>query len=307
MKRLKGPELKLSELKVPGVLRDLYLDLRDRRLLPLIGLILVAIVAAPFLLAGGSEESPEPPLGQLPQGSATESASLTVLPAEPGLREPSKRLKGRAAKNPFRQHYTAPVVKQGTAPVEEGGNAGSGGGTTETETSTGGGGSSEPAPAPAPLPESSGGGGGGGSGGSGSLQPGEVQLYTFSIDIRVSHTEATPSGDLKMGDPVKMENVERGTPLPGKKAPVLVYIGPDAELKKALLLVSTEAKSLLGDNKCAAGTTTCQLLALEVGVPEVVEYGENGARYKFELLKIEPVKGAKIKEPTGPANEIPNG
>ena len=47
---LKMPKLKGSDAKVPPVLADLYYDLRDRRLLPLIALILVAIVAAPFLL-----------------------------------------------------------------------------------------------------------------------------------------------------------------------------------------------------------------------------------------------------------------
>ena len=55
MKRLKaGPELKMPDLKVPDFLVDLYWDLRDRRLLPLVGLAIVAIVAVPFLLGGGS-------------------------------------------------------------------------------------------------------------------------------------------------------------------------------------------------------------------------------------------------------------
>jgi hypothetical protein len=294
VKRFKGPELKLSELKVPDVLRDLYWDLRDRRLLPLVGLILVGIVAAPFLLSGGGKGSDEPGPTALPGGSAQQAATLTVLPAEPGLREPDKRLAERSATDPFKQRYTSPVLKEGAAPIEESSSGGgSGEGSVETETS-GGGGGGETAPAPVPLPES---GGGGGGGGSGSLNPGEVQLYTFAIDIRVAHTEATEAGGQKMGEPVKMENVERGTPLPAKKQPVLIYLGPDKDLKNALMLVSTEAKTLLGDNKCVAGTTTCQLLALEIGVPEVVEYGENGARFKFELLKIEPVKGPKIKEP----------
>jgi len=40
MKRLKGgPELKMPELKMPPFLVDLYLDLRDRRLLPLVAFV----------------------------------------------------------------------------------------------------------------------------------------------------------------------------------------------------------------------------------------------------------------------------
>lgn len=288
MKRLKGPELRLSELKVPQVLQDLYWDLRDRRLLPLIALVIVAIVAVPFLLGEGEKPAekvaPSPPAS----GSSAREASLTVLPAEPGLREPSKRLAHRVAKNPFHQHFTGPIFNPGSAPIEEGSTGGSSvtstGGTGGTGETTG----SSPVPSPVPVPVPS---------GSGSLHPGEVQLYSFGIDISVAHTEVTESGAKKMGAPETREKVERGTPLPGKKAPVLTFLGVDSHLKNALMLVSTEATSLFGDNTCAAGTATCQLLTLEPNTPEVVEYGENGARYKFELLKVIPIKGPKLKEP----------
>jgi len=289
MKRLKGPELKLSELKVPQVLQDLYWDLRDRRLLPLIALVIVAIVAVPFLL--GESEKPVEPIAPSPGAgsSSAREASLTVLPAEPGLREPSKRLAHRPPKNPFHQQYTAPVFNEGSAPIEES----SGGGASVTGTGTSGtgetgGGSSSPESVPAPVPSGS---------GSGSLQPGEVQLVSFAIEIKIAHTEVTESGAEKMGAWETREEVERGTPLPGKKAPVLTFLGVDTALKNAFMLVSTEATSLYGDNECAAGTATCQLLTLEPNTPEVVEYGENGARYKFELLKVVPVKGPKLKEP----------
>jgi hypothetical protein len=286
MKRLKGPELKLSELKVPQVLQDLYLDLRDRRLLPLIALVIVAIAAVPFLL--GESEKPPKPIAPSPgaSGSSAREASLTVLPAEPGLREPSKRLAHRAPKNPFSQQYTAPVFNEGSAPIEES----SGGGTSVTGTGGGetGGGSSSPESVPVPVPSGS---------GSGSIQPGEVRLISFSIDIRVAHTEVAESGAKKMSPWETREEVERGTPLPGKKTPVLTFLGVDTDLKNAFMLVSTEATSLYGDNQCAAGTATCQLLTLEPKTPEVVEFGEDGARYKFELLKVVPVKGPKLKEP----------
>ena len=46
----KGPELKLSELKVPGFLYDLCYDLKERHLLPLVALLIVAIIARADLL-----------------------------------------------------------------------------------------------------------------------------------------------------------------------------------------------------------------------------------------------------------------
>ena len=58
MKRV-GPELKMPDMKVPKGVSDFYQDLRDRRLLPVIALVVVAIVAVPFLL-GDSQEAEVP-------------------------------------------------------------------------------------------------------------------------------------------------------------------------------------------------------------------------------------------------------
>ncbi|HEV2858981.1 MAG TPA: hypothetical protein VGW80_11335 [Solirubrobacterales bacterium] len=298
MKRLKGPELKLSELKVPPILHDLYRDLRDRRLLPLVGLILVAIVATPFLL-GGAEESPPAPSPAIGGGAARDAAALTVLPAQPGLRDPDKRLAGREAKDPFVQKYSGPVLNEGSAPVEE--SAAGGGSSGPVVEGSGGSGSSGPvvegsggnSPAPAPVspPAESGGGGPIPAAPDG----GEIRLFTFAVDLKISHTETTADGKKKMSAPEIREEVLPTTPLPGKKSPALTYLGADPKsAKKALMLVSPEVESLLGDGRCVSGTSSCQLLALEPEVSEVVEYGPNGVRYKIEVLKIYPVISGHI-------------
>ena len=60
----KGPELKLPDkmpkLKAPKFLADIYADLRERHLLPLVAVLLIAIVAVPIALSesGGEEEAP---------------------------------------------------------------------------------------------------------------------------------------------------------------------------------------------------------------------------------------------------------
>jgi hypothetical protein len=281
---LKGPELKLSELKVPAVLRDLYCDLRDRRLLPLVGLILVAIVATPFLLGGGSKSHQQIQSPQI--GGVAHAASLTVLPADPGLREPGKRLAGRKPENPFIQKYSGPVLNEGSAPVEEsvGAQGGADPGETVVEGSAGG---SSPAPAPESAPSESGGDGGSSQP---TPSPDQIQLYSFAVDLKIAHAETTSSGGKKMGTPEIREEVLPTTALPGKKSPALTYLGVDPKsAKKALFLVSPEVESLLGDGKCVSGTSICQLLALDPDVPEVVEYGPNGVRYKIEVLRIFPV------------------
>jgi hypothetical protein len=310
MKRLKGPELKLSELKVPDFLKDLYWDLRDRHLVPLVALAVVAIVAVPILLGGGSKQEPDAGVaapGLASGSSASERAQLTVVQAEPGLREPSKRLAGRPSKDPFHQHYTGPVFNHGGGAPEEASTTV----TSEASTTGSSGGPSEasaPSPSPkspvepAPAESSPGGSGGEGSSnagsGSGGGSPGQITLYTFAIDVSVARSEATASDAKKMGEPKTMHEVLPTTALPSQKTPVVTYLGVDPKNgKKALLLVSPEVESVFGDAKCLSGTTSCQLLELEPGLPEVFVYGPDRARYKINVRKIEPVQSGKVAAP----------
>jgi hypothetical protein len=290
LKRLKGPELKVPDLKVPTALRDLYLDLRDRRLLPLIGLILVAIVATPFLLGGGSKptEAVPGPTGNAP----AEEASLTVLPAEPGLREPGKRLAGRAPKDPFRPHYTASVLNKGAATTSET-STGTSTSTTTADTAPEGG-SSEGGATPSPAPESSGGGGSTGGGGASEGKstnevPAGRTLYTLEVTVAVTRIETKADGSLDKKGPTLYKEVLAPTPLPGEKAPVITYLGMGSKHHEPLFLVSNEVTAIFGEANCISGVGTCQLLVLEEGFPVTFVYGDNDVRYKINLVKAEPV------------------
>ncbi|HET9154191.1 MAG TPA: hypothetical protein VFN85_08760 [Solirubrobacterales bacterium] len=304
MNRFKGPELKLSELRVPQVLRDLYWDLRDRRLLPLIALVLAAILATPFLLGGGGagvERTPAP-LG----GGSPQETSLTVLPAEPGLREPGKRLDGLSPKDPFRAHYTAPPVgngsTQGSEPATGSGSSGtavnvapesggSGGGSAE-------GGSSGPAPEPTPAPEPSPSGGGSPSAGGGGDSSGGHStdeapqggtLYTLEVTLQITRIETKPDGSVDRKGPTVYKDIQAPAPLPGEKTPVITYLGMGSKGKVPMFLVSNEVTGIFGETKCISGAKTCQLLVLEEGFPVTFVYGENDVRYKINLLKAEPI------------------
>jgi hypothetical protein len=99
---LSRPSLGGPDLQVPKFATDLYADLRDRHLLPLVALLIVAIVAAPILLSsGGGEETPE--ITPASVEGETKVAGLTVVPAEDGLLKYKRRLGHRAALNPFRR------------------------------------------------------------------------------------------------------------------------------------------------------------------------------------------------------------
>jgi hypothetical protein len=292
-----GPELKLPKLrsrsgssgngsgiKVPPFLSDLYQDLRDRRLLPLVVLLLVGIVAAPILLGGGGSEGEEEEAAVPPpaaSASGASASSLTVVEAHPGLRAPSKRLKHRTPTNPFTQRYTG-SVREGGLPNETA--------TTSSTTTVEGGttASSETYVPPVAGPvETSPGSSGGVDPGGDNVPAG--RLYTFTVDVQISRTEEKGDGSKTMGEPSLRKGVKPPAPLPGAKAPVVTYLGVNYVKGKprALLMVSRDVSAVYGDGKCVSGTSTCELLEVEPGFPEIFEYGPNDVRYKFNVLKIE--------------------
>jgi hypothetical protein len=299
MKKPKGPDLKVPELKMPDFVSDLYYDLRDRRLLPLVAFVLIAIVAVPFLLSGGSKEtSPsriEPPAGN----SSVNASQLTVVQATPGLRDYRKRLERRSPKDPFRAPEDKPdltdaqlgsegdngfessSVTSNSTSTTSTSNATrtettkttkkNGVVTTETETKT------EP-----------------GESGGAQDDESEVTLFAFAIDVRIKKATTVADGSVKSDDPVTRSRVLSPTPLPGEKTQVVTYAGINPKTKDPFFLVSDEVTSIFGEAECLSGDKTCQLLEVEPGLPLTFVYGPAGARYKITVLKIYPVTAGKF-------------
>jgi hypothetical protein len=300
VKRL-GPELKLpklkgGEMKVPPFLSDLYFDLRERRLLPLVGLILVAIVATPILLGGGSEEAaPVPPPAAVSGGGAPASQTLTVVKAEPGLRSYKKRLGHRTPTNPFKQRFTGPRLngahlnEPATTTTTT---------TTSTSSSTGstpeGSVNSEPTltspPSSQPSSPSPSGSSPSGGGTSGKEElPHDLTLFTFAIDVDISRIGPKPDGSVAESGPTPHKELLPPVALPGEKAPVVTYLGMGAKDGLPMFLVSPEVTATYGKGMCIAGTSVCQLMSLKEGAPAIFEYGPNHVRYKIEVVGIKPI------------------
>jgi hypothetical protein len=288
----KGPELKMPELKVPTFLVDLWWDLWDRRLLPLVALIVVAIAAVPFLMGGSKPVPPESSLAALaaaggPPTAEESAAKLAVVQAEPGLRDYRKRLERLTPTDPFEQRFAEANI------VAHLGGEGSGGSTTTTTTTTNGGeasgggepsGSTAPEPAPSPPSTQEEPSGGAPSSGGGKHH---IVFFTFAINVWINRVRPAAEGEAEpKPESWTRKKVLPLTPLPGKKAPVITYMGVSKQ-GKPLLLISNGAGSLSGEGKCLSGETTCQLLEVEPGFPVTLVYGPNQVRYTFKVLKVE--------------------
>lgn len=284
MRRLKGPQLKMPELRMPRFLVDLFYDLHDRRLLPLVGLVIAAIVAVPILLGGDSEVIAPPPADSASISSApgSQAAQLTVVEAAPGLRDYRKRLADRSPTDPFKQRYTGPVLKGAKLPDQT--TTASNSGTTTTTSTTSGDLPAPPSSAGSPPASSAPSTGGGGDGD----EP-QLTFFTFAIDVKIVRSEGGGDGAKKTSEATTRHGVKPTTPLPGEKAPVVTYMGAKAKEGKALLMVSNNVKSVFGDAKCLSGTDICQLLEVEPGFPVTFVYGPNDVRYRINVLKIKPV------------------
>jgi hypothetical protein len=287
VKKLKAPELKKPDLKVPDFLKDLYWDLRERHLLPLVALGVVAIVAVPFLLGGDSEEpAPVPPSSAgapVPAGAS----SLAVVESKPGLRDYRKRLKARSATDPFEQRYTSAQLK-GTQ--LGGGDEGESTSSTTTATSTtkttkttktveGKDGTTTVTTDTVEETSEKG-------------SDGELTLFSFGASIKIVRIETEADGRTEKSDPVVRHRVVPPAVLPSEKTQVVTYMGISPETRKPLLLISDEVTSVFGEGNCLSGTSTCQLLEVETGFPVTFVHA-NGVRYKINVLKIEPVVSGK--------------
>jgi hypothetical protein len=298
MKRLKaGPELKMPDLKVPDFLVDLYWDLRDRRLLPLVGLAIVAIVAVPFLLGGGSDEEEAAPaiagVSSVPSPEPA-GAKLTVVEAKPGLRDYRKRLREHPT-DPFVQRYTSPQLggtKLGGA--EESSASSTSTATTTTSSSTTKVTKTEKSDGTTTTEVVSETGSGSGPGGAGS---GEVTLFSFAVDLKIVRTETKPDGSKETSDPEIRHRVLPPAALPSEKEQAVTYMGISPKTQQPLFLISDAVSSLFGEAHCLSGAETCQLIEVAPGLPMTYVYGPSSTRYKITVLKVEPVVAGQADAP----------
>jgi hypothetical protein len=278
----KGPELKMPDFKVPDFLLDIYYDLRERHLLPLVAILLIALVALPFMLGNGSSgsESAEGEGAIATPSTAIQSSKLVVAKAAPGLRDYRRRLKD--------EHPTDPFVQRYAGSSEEGGVGESSSGSEESsvtvessETNT------ETTETTIPGEEGNG----------EPPEEGRLRYYSFAIDVRVVPVS---TGEKKQPEPTVRHNLPELTMLPSRDVPALTFMSVTKDQKHALMLVSDKVTGLFGDGICVVGSETCQLIALEPGIPETVVYGADGRTYRIELLKLRLLKTDKLnKAPLG--------
>jgi hypothetical protein len=258
-------------MSVQKFFNDLYGDLRERRLLPVVAVLLAALVAVPFLLGGGEDPGvvPTDAAGSAALNDSAAGARQlepVVLAEAPELREYEKRLAKLQSRNPFKQQASSPPAGS----EEASDSAGSGGAPAGSAGSAPADSATAPADAPSSTGDSTGGGGG---------QP---QSFTITYEIDVKAGE--------VGNSKKQKNVELLDYLPDRKHPVVQFVGVTPDVSQAVFVVSASATNDGGDGKCVPNKNSCEFLALRVGEEQRFVYEPNGRTYRVKLSKITEIQ-----------------
>jgi hypothetical protein len=280
-------------------IESLRADLLSRRLLPFVGLALLALaVAVGYALGGGSQAStvsrgPSSPLsGSTPAALAVTAASPNPNAAEAetpgGLRYQSRGGLNDPFK-PFAEPQSATVggaasaVAHGSSSPSSGGSSaapagpgGSGSGSGGTGTGKSGGG--EPAPTP-PKPSS---------------PRTRKPSFPYDVSILFGKLPATPGQEVTL-PPYQSLQPQRPLPSAGDARIALERVGGNTKSAVFALLAPTIPR---GQGVCLPSPSECQQLALEAGRAEELEYIEaSGQVVVYELKTVSIVK--KISQAAG--------
>lgn len=271
-------------MKRPQALDDLYRDLRDRKLLPIVGLLVVAIIAVPFALSASSD-APSPgttAAADIVPADAPE-AQAAVLAENPGLRNYRQRLDALKSKNPFEQQFETSGIDQttvGTPTGDTGSVTETTGGSTSTSTT-------DTASA---------------AGGSTSTSTTDTTTNNVDVNVDETTTQSKPQfytyrldlqygveGDVKEHKNVKVLDILN---------PVGAFIGVSENGSRAYFTLSSDVTAVSGEGSCAPNPSDCEFLALKPGKSQVLTYQPPTAPEPVAYrLAVDEIRLVKVKKP----------
>jgi hypothetical protein len=247
-------------------LRNVLRDLIDKKLWPVALLLVVAAVAVPVMLGGGSG-SGDDNLADVPaQATKGATGSEKVVSLQDATTGAVSR--GGKIRDPFVQHH----VPKPIAIAEPASSA-----TPATSTtSSGDSGSATPAPTKPPTPSTS------DTGKDPSSSADAADTYSVTLKFGEAGQEKT------------YKNVARLTPLPSAENPMFVFLGLSEDGESAIFLVDAEAVPS-GDGTCHPSEDDCEQVALKAGDSEILELQSGTAGvvdYQLELTSIKQAKAS---------------
>jgi len=255
---------------------NLKADLTDRRLMPLVALVVIAVVAAVgwALLSGGSSSSSTTVHAVvLPTGPAPGLATTTVTP-EKALAETATGYAAQrhgSARNPF-----LPLPGSGTATASSrsaatASTASTSSTASSSSSSSSGSGSSSASTTPA-KPST----------------PKTKTVYRVAVLFGSIPAGTTPAN----AQLTAYENLKPATPLPDAKNPLVVYRGVTQGKKATATFTIVGEVILHGEGSCLPEPQNCAAINLAPGKSEQLEYTPPGGQTILYELRVVSIASA---------------
>ena len=252
-------------------LKALKADLFDRRLLPLVALVCVALLAAIgyAVMGGGSSAAPTPSSASLAPVTPTGGIAVTGAVAERAVAETTNGVAEQRtgkARNPFEAiaGTSSESASKAASPSTGASKTSTSSATTTSESST----PTTKTEAPSPKPSTK--------------KKKATTIYHVAVEFGVFPTGSTPETVVL----TPYENLKLQTPLPSSKQPLIVFRGVTRGGKSATFSIIGEA-ILHGIGSCLPSATQCQALDLKPGQSEQLEFlPASGETIVYELRVV---------------------
>lgn len=247
-------------------LRNLGHDLVDKKLWPIAVVLVLAVIAVPFLLGGGDDV----PVAAPATGSTATATAAVAPPASAevavALEEPVLTRRSGKTRDPFKQQYVV-KAKDAVAAVTGATGVADPGGKGTTAPATGGGKTSTPS-----------------TGGTTPTTPSKPTTVPKLDPLDVYRVA------LRFGEPgaqKTIRDIARLSPLPNAEQPFFIFLGVLSGGKKAVFLVSSDAQ-VTGDGTCRPSPTNCETVEMAKGDTVFLdrETDEGVVQYELDLVSV---------------------
>ena len=267
---------------VSDFLHSLKDDLLNKRLLPILLVLGIALVAAvAYAVLGGGSSTPASTTASTSAAAAT-AAGVVVspAPANPGrsVAETTNRAskqQGGHARNPFTPLPAAKAAASASAKSSGASTtkSASGSKTPASKTSPSNAGGTTPSVPPK------------------ATTPAKPKIYVhYHVTAQLGVVPASAEGAPPQPAQLKTyKDMALDEPLPGKSNPRLVYLGVVLKTGKEAVFALAGEAILHGSAICKPSPTQCQAIVLQVGQAETLEFIEAGGSsvtYELKLLSI---------------------
>jgi hypothetical protein len=264
-------------------------DLLDRRLMPFVALLAVALLAAIGYAAFAGSSSSTPPAASAPASTPVAGIAVSAVKsdAEPGAGETTGAAKqsANAGRNPFsspsetkpKASSTSSTTSSSSTSATSESSGAAAGGSSSGSTESASGGSSSP------------------SSGSKTTTPAKPKAKKqpqagYKVEVLFGATTAgTPALSAQLP---AFANLKRQQPLPSDSHALIVYRGVIAGGKSATFTIVGEA-ILRGEATCLPSTAQCQAIELKQGQTEELEEAQLGSAPVVYELYLAGIKASK--------------